>query len=490
MKNRFLYAIMAIILSLSIFVSSTVSTYAGDIDIGKLISILTGTGTGEGMNLAKAFADFLKEQSNDESIIDKFVSNLKKEFGGVADDPDDVPVPPEEESIVLSEGEAANIAELYNISVNEIKKGTPGFTKTMTATMNSKVASSLQGGLGPVTGIVESLIGEKDLFAGVIDGTSGGGQQVRTFYNNGNDIKNNVPLTGKNYVASLKEGDIKDYTITIYRNGAYKMHLDLVDVEGSAAASGLANVFDTTDKAFATVNFGTSSINIDLKFKYVNNFVECEVNKSGQITKMVTHMGITFLFPQEDGSYSPEMPYLGVNFEKEGIVYEITTEYTNFNFNLRMMGDANNDGKVNSTDARLVLRGAMQLDEIDDETRVYCDVNQDGKLSATDARLVMRAATKLETLKTTEEIFGVKPYVRSESTSRHVTDLLVLIMAYQQAKTDAEQDALQKEYLDKYNSNGSTTTEEETTTDFYSTGDKIDDIIDGIGGLIGDLINR
>lgn len=475
MKKKFFNGIIALVLSLAIVFSSTISSFAA-LDAAGIIGIITGTGSGN-VNLSQAFAEFLKNATQDESdsVIDKFVQNLKDKINGT-----DTTEPDVEDSVTIDAGAAVNIADLFNLTVNEIKKGTPEFTKVVTATMDQEIASSLKGGLGVVTSLVESLIGTKDLFAGAISGVNRE-NQITTKYPSGNDIINNVSVSGKDYVSCLTADDIKDYSITIYRSGAYKMHIDLKDVEGSAAQSGLAHVFDTTDKAFATLEIGTTSININTKLKYVNNYVECQVDRSGNLVSFSTHMGITFLFKQDDGSYSSEMPYLGVDFQEEGIIYIVDTEYSAFDYSTRLMGDANNDGKVNSTDARNVLRVASKLEVFDEVTMKYCDVNGDGKITAYDSREILRASAKLVTLPTAEEALGVKPYVRDESVDKQIDDLLILIMAYQAAQDKAEQDALQDSYDQKYNG----TDKEEPTTGELNNGNKVDDVIDFIGNIIG-----
>lgn len=486
MKKKLFLSAISVLLSITLAFSCMTTVFAaGGFSVADLIGAISGQGGNT--NVSQIFAEWLKGKidEDDESVIDKFVQHIKNQWNGVEDPPIENP---DEDSIKLKEGEAANIAELFNITVNELKKGSPAFTKTQTATMNAKIASSLQGGLGPVTGIVESLIGTKDIFAGVIDGTQRE-NQITTKYGAGNDIKNNIPVSGKDYVACLTEDDIKNYEITIYRSGAYNMHIDLIDAEGASSQSGLAHVFDTNDKAMATIELGTFSLNINVMLKYVNNYVECEVNKKGEITSYTMGMGITFLFEQKDGSYSSVMPYLGIDFAKENIIYEITTEYSNIKFGTRVMGDANNDGKVNSSDARLVLRAAASLEKLDEITQDYCDIDRNGKITSADARLILRASASLTDLPTAEEVFGITPYERDEATTKHVKDILVLMMAYQSAKNEEEQKKLQDEYNNKYNESA-TKPPEETTSKIPTTGDKVNDIIGGIGNLIGGLTKK
>ena len=60
------------------------------------------------------------------------------------------------------------------------------------------------------------------------------------------------------------------------------------------------------------------------------------------------------------------------------------------------VGDANNDRKITSADARYVLRAAVELEFPDYELMCRCDVDHDGKLTAADARKVLRVAVELD----------------------------------------------------------------------------------------------
>lgn len=68
-----------------------------------------------------------------------------------------------------------------------------------------------------------------------------------------------------------------------------------------------------------------------------------------------------------------------------------------------LMGDMNNDGKVNSSDARTVLRAAAKLDVLTAEQAALADVNGDEKVNSSDARIILRMAAKLEPTVTVEE---------------------------------------------------------------------------------------
>ena len=480
MKKSILGSVLSVVLCFCIAFGCMLPANADDNIMSLLLGLLSGSQSNGSINVGEAFSDMLKDEVNKESVIDKLVNNLKNKFTGTGEtqpDEEDAEIPVE-----LDPGAVASVAELFNITVNELKKGSPAFTKYTTASMDKELASDLQGNLGVVTGLVESIIGTKDIFAGVLDGYNSESSTITETFEAGNDIKNNISVAGKDYVSCLTADDIYDYTVSIYSTGRYKMHIDLKDVEGSSAQSGLANVFDTTDKAFATIELGTTSMNINVKLKYTNCYVECEVDRKGNLTSYVTHMGITFLFQQPDGTYSTVMPYFDVDFEKEGIIYTLRTEYTNFDYDLRFVGDADCDGNVNSTDARLVLRAATGLETLSEIATLYCDVDGDGNLAPGDARLILRAAVQLETLPTTMELLGVEQYEKDESVQNHIDDLLILLLAYQTAADEEARKELQDAYDDVYNE---PEREETTTGTINSTTEQIGDYMGIIGGVLG-----
>ena len=63
-----------------------------------------------------------------------------------------------------------------------------------------------------------------------------------------------------------------------------------------------------------------------------------------------------------------------------------------------MLGDVNNDGKVQAKDARLALRAAVGLESYAPGSREFiaADVTKDGKVQAKDARIILRGAVGLE----------------------------------------------------------------------------------------------
>ncbi len=64
------------------------------------------------------------------------------------------------------------------------------------------------------------------------------------------------------------------------------------------------------------------------------------------------------------------------------------------------LGDVNGDGKVSTSDARLILRHAVKLDDIPEAFLTAANVDQKGDINTSDARLALRMAVELEPLVT------------------------------------------------------------------------------------------
>ncbi len=61
-----------------------------------------------------------------------------------------------------------------------------------------------------------------------------------------------------------------------------------------------------------------------------------------------------------------------------------------------MIGDTDASGSVSAADARLALRYATALEQLDEEAITAADADNDGKITASDARLILRAGIGLE----------------------------------------------------------------------------------------------
>lgn len=77
------------------------------------------------------------------------------------------------------------------------------------------------------------------------------------------------------------------------------------------------------------------------------------------------------------------------------------------------LGDANDDGIVNSNDARLALRIAVNLETGDERQMLAADINNDGTVNSADARMILRVAVNLENV---EELYEL--YFKSQKTNK------------------------------------------------------------------------
>lgn len=59
-------------------------------------------------------------------------------------------------------------------------------------------------------------------------------------------------------------------------------------------------------------------------------------------------------------------------------------------------GDMDNDGKITASDARIVLRASVGLENLSEEQAKTADYDYNGKITAADARLVLRRSVGLE----------------------------------------------------------------------------------------------
>ena len=65
-------------------------------------------------------------------------------------------------------------------------------------------------------------------------------------------------------------------------------------------------------------------------------------------------------------------------------------------YQIAILGDVNQDGKVAASDARIALRTAANLEHISDVQKAAADCDYNGKVSATDARKILRVAANLD----------------------------------------------------------------------------------------------
>lgn len=61
-------------------------------------------------------------------------------------------------------------------------------------------------------------------------------------------------------------------------------------------------------------------------------------------------------------------------------------------------GDLNNDGRVDSSDALIILKASTSLASLSNSQKVYADVNADGKVDSADALLVLQRAVGINSI--------------------------------------------------------------------------------------------
>ena len=84
----------------------------------------------------------------------------------------------------------------------------------------------------------------------------------------------------------------------------------------------------------------------------------------------------------------------------------------------RKMGDANGDGKLNYSDAMLVLRVSVGLATIETDAMLYVDVDGNGKLNYNDAMKILRVSVGLEELEPPTTEPSIPDSSREDETER------------------------------------------------------------------------
>ncbi len=89
------------------------------------------------------------------------------------------------------------------------------------------------------------------------------------------------------------------------------------------------------------------------------------------------------------------------------------------------LGDVDLDGTVSAADARAVLRAAVSLEGIPEDSVLYADTNGDGLISAADARDTLRVSVGLD--ETEQHLFDVNTIEHSTCTAGGLTEGVCLV---------------------------------------------------------------
>lgn len=140
-----------------------------------------------------------------------------------------------------------------------------------------------------------------------------------------------------------------------------------------------------------------------------------EVDATAGAINVVNGYTVTFMYngeiiaevtvPVGEAAEAPEMDrYI---YDEETGYYHVfcgwdkdfSSVYENMTVNAvyGVLGDVNNDGTVNITDATMLMRGVVGMETLSELQDIIADVNCDGSVGISDATLIARFVTGLET---------------------------------------------------------------------------------------------
>ncbi|MBQ4370592.1 MAG: hypothetical protein II784_06270 [Oscillospiraceae bacterium] len=132
---------------------------------------------------------------------------------------------------------------------------------------------------------------------------------------------------------------------------------------------------------------GMGYVGCDLAFAYPQaNVVYAYPAAGSEFVKWVDRDG-QHIYSQPTAPYSELQAYMTAVFEGGGIT-----------------GDVNGNGALDTSDALLILRYALQIEAVPSGLEELCDVNSNGVIEAADALLVLRAVLSVETAAYFEEL--------------------------------------------------------------------------------------
>ncbi len=104
-----------------------------------------------------------------------------------------------------------------------------------------------------------------------------------------------------------------------------------------------------------------------------------------------------------------------------------------------ILGDVDGNGKVESADARLVLRASVALEQFTESQNTLADVDFDNKVTSADARLVLRASVGLEELsKPVHEHTFVTTVIDATCTEKGYTEKKCSVCGYTEKSDETD----------------------------------------------------
>jgi hypothetical protein len=174
-----------------------------------------------------------------------------------------------------------------------------------------------------------------------------------------------------------------------------------VTIDGrNAAKSGNTNVHSSESTMSLAINMHAGeTLSFEWKVSSENNYdyLKFLVNGSqiNQICGTTSWATITYT-ASSDGLYVFNWKYTKDVSVSSGsdCGYVDNVLYTP-NTPIYILGDANTDGIVDSSDALILLRYSLGMIDLDPEILAYCDVNGDGVVDSTDALEILRASLRI-----------------------------------------------------------------------------------------------
>ena len=467
-KKRALAAVVSLVMCLCLLAGAATPASA-EFDLAQFLAGF-GVGGGSGTNLTQWFMNSINEEINKESKIDTWVENMRTILAGGD------PRPVEEDKPVKIEAvDAANAAELFDLTANEIKRWSPSFMKTTYASVPYDKMRELEDWGVYLNAFMDAMTSGTSVTAAMINAYAGStAVEVSEKHLTGNPTFNDVSVKGQAYVTKIDPADITSCTVDLYSKSRYTIRIDFRNCTSDDPGS-LVRVFDFPD----TVNNKLLTA-AAMHLKYTDCWVSVTVDSNLNVSEYITNYTATPLFYQGDGTWSTFNPFIALDFGD--MTYTTMTTYDRFSWLYRQLGDANNDHKVNASDARLVLRASAQLVELGTYDLYYMDIDGNGKITASDARTLLRYSAKLCELPESDKVPNTKvTYQRPAEDKERLADLRLLMAAYQAAQTEKDRQELEQAYYDKYFGQQTTVTTPETTTRLRGVGDDIGNVGDVIG---------
>ena len=336
----------------------------------------------------------------------------------------------------------------FNRVVNAVKKNRPGVTVLATGEVSQSADAEGDRMAAFAKTAVENVFkNEQSLAADLLDALNdddyAGLQQADVSYERGALSMEKIPVSGKDYVSGLTTK--YDFTMKMLRNDAKQRtelliqfpETSLLDALNSQK-SDLAKVFDlptntdvilTQDEDEVIILEGgffqlndivCTDAYIDIIYNddmelitYTSNInyrVKCSTYTMLEslwpvFFKTLQSMGLDVGAVADFNIVSIIMGLIGAftGFDPEESMSSVYTDYTvqyqmyELDWTARYFGDVDKDNRVDSDDARAILRSAVGLEVIRNAGDIYfADMDFDGEVTSGDARLALRVAVGLE----------------------------------------------------------------------------------------------